>query len=261
MSAGPCSSLQTTRLVLQYSGCSFRKPPTLQSSGGTVQLAELLAIQTGLKLLHLLNLRGTVYSDCLGAVKKITRRWSSGRSFLEAGAALVSSSRAYLSDQIQLKWIKGHPERSTTPPSAWSKQKWGIYLTDALSKNCVIASLPFSPVPSIQIHSVPLHEILISTPLPDSWQWVGPEGLPPLGSLRAMLNLQRVVAYRSNRDSLRAARGASPSGRIPINRWELLPGSPVPVPYGSASKPSAPFGTYAGTGKTRRWRCTRWTRR
>ena len=81
----------------------FDIPPTLQALGGTAQVAELLAIQTGLLILYTLHLRGTVHSDCLGAVKKITRRWSSGRSYLEAGAALVMSSRSCLSDQIHLK--------------------------------------------------------------------------------------------------------------------------------------------------------------
>ena len=95
-------------------------PATLHAQGGTAQVADLLAIQTGLLILHSLHLRGAVHSDCLSAVKKITRRWSSGRSYLEAGAALLASSRSYLSDQIHLKWIKGHPERSASPPAAWS---------------------------------------------------------------------------------------------------------------------------------------------
>ena len=59
----------------------FEIPSTPPSLGGTAQVAELLAIQAGLHLLHSRHLRGTVYSDCLGAVKKISRRWSTGRSF------------------------------------------------------------------------------------------------------------------------------------------------------------------------------------
>ena len=96
----------------------FEIPQTLSSLGGTALVEELLAIQAGLQLLNSLHLRGTVYSDCLGAVKKISRRWSTGRSFLDAGAALVTSSRAVLSEHIHLKWIKGHPERSDLPPTA-----------------------------------------------------------------------------------------------------------------------------------------------
>ena len=188
----------------------FEIPPTLQACGGTAQVAELLAINAGLQLLHSLHLSGTVYSDCLSAVNKITRRWSSGRSFLEAGAALVSSSRTFLSDQIQLKWIKGHPEQSDTPPAAWSKHQWGIYLADALAKNRDIGSLPFSPVPTIQIHPVLLHDMQMSTPPHDAWQWLGAEGSPPLGSLHALTSHHRVLAYRTNRDNIRTTRGAPP---------------------------------------------------
>ena len=150
-----CSNIRAVR---------FEIPPTLQVHGGTAQVAELLAIHAGLQLLHSLNLSGVVYSDCLGAVKKITRRWSTGRSFLDAGAALVTSCRTYLSDRIHLKWLKGHPERADTPPAAWSKHQWGIYLADALAKNRDIPSLPFSPVPTLPTHPIPFQDILTTTP-------------------------------------------------------------------------------------------------
>ena len=153
----------------------FDIPPTLPSLGGSAQVAELIAIQAGLRLLHELNLSGTVYSDCLGAVQKITRRWPPGHSILEAGAVLVASTRSYLSDRIHLQWSKGHPERSDTPPAAWTRAQWGIYLADALTKNRDIGSLPFSPIPSILIHTIPLHEILLESTSVDSWQWMGPD--------------------------------------------------------------------------------------
>ena len=50
----------------------FKSPPTLRPLGGSAQVAELIAIYAGLHLLHTLQLRGTVFSDCLSAVKKIT---------------------------------------------------------------------------------------------------------------------------------------------------------------------------------------------
>ena len=59
----------------------FDIPPTLRVLGGTAQVAELLAIYAGIYLLHTLNLQGTVYSGCLAAVKKITRRWTPGKAF------------------------------------------------------------------------------------------------------------------------------------------------------------------------------------
>ena len=55
------------------------------------QVADLLVIHAGLILLHSLNLRGTVDSDCLAAVKKITRRWTPGSAFQDTSAALVAA--------------------------------------------------------------------------------------------------------------------------------------------------------------------------
>ena len=156
-----------------------------------------------------LGLHGTVYSDCLSAVKKITRKWTPGHSYQEAGASLVSSCRAYLSSTISLKWVKGHPERSEHPPSAWSRQQWGIYIVDALSKNRDLSSLRHSPVPSIRHHHLSLQAMLQLTPS-TSWHWIGPDSAPPLGNLRSMLSYHRVLAYRTNRDRLREDRGAPP---------------------------------------------------
>ena len=188
----------------------FDIPPTLRWQGSSALVAELLAVHTGLHLLHTLHLRSTVFSDCLSAVKKITRRWSPGLAYTEAGASLVTSCRSYLSDTISLKWIKGHPERSDTPHLTWSRHQWGNYIADGLSKNRDIGSLPHSPIPTIRTHIIPLADILARVPAMDVWQWVGPDRAPPLGHLRHMLSHHRSLAYRANRDSLRGLRGAPP---------------------------------------------------
>ena len=197
----------------EVSALCFEIPLNLRALGGTAHVAELLAIQAGLQLLHSLGLSGTVYSDCLSAVKKITRRWTPGHSFQEAGASLVSSCRAYLSPTISLKWTKGHPERSELPSSAWSRQQWGIYLADALSQNRDIGSLPSSPIPTIRCYHLSLQDVLQIAPPPPSWQWLGPDRSPPLGNLRTMLSHHRALAYRTNRDHLRSDRGALPIWR------------------------------------------------
>ena len=194
----------------EVSALCFEIPLNLRALGGTAHVAELLAIQAGLQLLHSLGLSGTVYSDCLSAVKKITRRWTPGHSFQEAGAALVSSCRAYLSPKVSLQWTKGHPERTELPPSAWSRQQWGIYLADALSQNRDFGSLPHSPLPTLRCHHLSLQDMLqVATP-PLSWQWLDPARTPPLGNLRTMLSHHRARAYRTNRDRLRSERGALP---------------------------------------------------
>ena len=152
-----CSSITAVR---------FDIPSTLHALGGTAHVAEFLAIHTGLHLLHALNLRGTIYSDCLAAVKKINRRWTTGQAFQDAGATLITASRALRSDSITIQWIKGHPERSEIPPSSWTRQQWGIYVADALTKNREIGSLSHSPIPFLRIHQIPFPAIQATiTPL------------------------------------------------------------------------------------------------
>ena len=68
------------------------------------------------KILFLRLLR-LIYSDCIAAVKKITRRWTPGKAFQDAGAALVMAARALLSTTISVQWTKSHPERSDSPPT------------------------------------------------------------------------------------------------------------------------------------------------
>ena len=188
----------------------FEIPPTLHSLGGSALVAELLAIHTGLHLLHALQLRGTVYSDCRSAVTKINRLWSPGTSFTEAGAALVSASRHYLSESISLQWVKGHPERSDTPHAAWSRHQWGIYIADGLTKTPDISTLPFMPLPLLRTHIIPLTDVLSTLPNTGSWVWLDQDGTPPLGNLRLLLSHHRGLAYRVNRDILRSLRGAPP---------------------------------------------------
>ena len=147
------------------------------------------------------------YSRTASVQLRRFRKWTPGHSFQEAGASLVSSCRAYLSHSISLKWVKGHPERSETPHSSWSRQQWGIYIADALSKNRDLGSLPHSPIPTIRLHHLSLPDVLRVTP-PTLWQWIGPDSTPPLGNLRSMLSHHRVLAYRTNRDSYREDRGA-----------------------------------------------------
>ena len=131
----------------------FDIPPTLRVLGETAQVTELLAIYTGISLLHTLNLRGTVYSDCLAAVKKITRRWTP-----------ATPSRQQVPPSSRL------PERSDSPVSAWTRQQWGIYVADALAKNKDVSTLPHSSIPVLQTHQISLHDLLSTVTRPNSWQ-------------------------------------------------------------------------------------------
>ena len=157
-----------------------------------------------------LKFRGTVYSDSLGAVKKITRRWSSGDSFLERGlqwlppdhtsptASTSNGRRATQSARIPPQLYGPANNGESILPTHWPRTAKSVHS-------------PHSPIPSVRLHTIPLQDILLeSTPL-DSWPSAGPEGSPPLGNLRATLSHQRVLAYCTNRDLIRSGRGASPT--------------------------------------------------
>ena len=102
------------------------------------------------------------------------------------------------------------PERSEFPPHTWSRQQWGIYMADAITKNREIGTLPHSPIPSLRIHQIPFSDLCATITPSDSWQWSDHAGAPPFGNLRSMLSHHRVLAYRANRDNLRTRRGAPP---------------------------------------------------
>ena len=157
-------------------------------------------------------------------MKKITRRWSPGLTFTEAGASLVTSCRSYLSASISIQWIKGHPERSDTRPSAWSRQQWGNHIADSVSKHRDVGSLPFSPIPTLRPHTIPFPALLASIPAMRTRQWIGPDCAPLLGNLRHLLSLHRALAYRANRDFLRGRRGAPLSGQHPFYLRGPFPG-------------------------------------
>ena len=79
-----------------------------------------------------------------------------------------------------------------------------------------------------------------------------PGRTPPLGNLRLLLSHHRALAYRSNRDSLRAIRGAPPSGSPHTALWGRCRRPNANNPYGPVCTLFVPSGTSAGTAKTGR---------
>ena len=89
-------------------------------------------------------------------------------------------------------------------------------MADSLTKNRDIRSLTHLPIRiRAGIHSISFRD-LFSTAFPaGSWQWADQECSPPLGGLRSTLRHHRVLAYRSNRDHIRARRGGGHRSVLP----------------------------------------------
>ena len=144
---------------------------------------------------------------------------------------MVTAARALLAPDITVQWMKGHPERSDSPPATWTRQQWGIYVADALTKNRDVSTLPLSPIPVLRIHQIALNDLLSTVSAPPLWHWTNNSNMPPLGNLRSTISHYRAIAYRANRDHLRGQRGAAPiwsDSHLATNAtpW-LKPGQPL----------------------------------
>ena len=126
------------------SAASFEIPLTLRALGGSAYVAELLAIHAGLHLLSTLRLRGTVYTDCLSAVKKINRRWFPGSSFQEAGATLVGLAGLTYPTRSPSSGLKDTLSSPTNPPP-FGPDTNGAYISRTLSPR-IGTSVPY-PTP------------------------------------------------------------------------------------------------------------------
>ena len=93
--------------------------------GGSPFMMELLALTGALQLLAHLQLRGTVYSDCQGLIRKLQQRDVLRRNTNSPGYPLLRDCKRLLASTRSIHWIKGHAERSQTPKSGWSQDQWG----------------------------------------------------------------------------------------------------------------------------------------
>ena len=116
---------QAPIIVLPFSALS---PPADQ--GGSPFMMELLALTGALQLLAHLQLQGTVYSDCQGLIHKLQQQNVLRRNTSSAGYPLLRDCKRLISGTRSIHWIKGHPERSQTPPSGLSQDQWGNYVAD-----------------------------------------------------------------------------------------------------------------------------------
>ena len=160
----------------------FTVPSMAEEYGGTPINMELLAISAGLELLDALDLRGTVFSDCQGLVKKLLHPHVLRRTPASAGFPLIRAcARRLRHPSRTLQWVRSHPERSRTPRSAWDQSHWGIFFANRYARS---PSAPPEPGIHLQI-AEPISSVCIAEGAiqPDDWHWVTAGHAPLLGAL------------------------------------------------------------------------------
>ena len=227
----------------------FTVPSTAEEYGGTPLNMELLAISAGLELLEDLGLRGTVFTDCQGLVKKLLHPQVLRRTPASAGFPLIRACARRLHPLRTLQWVRSHPERSRTPRTAWDQSQWGIFFADRYARS---PSAPPEPGFPLQI-AEPISYVCIAKGAirPDDWHWATAGHAPLLGALGRTVHAVSLSAYLSHRDTSRASRGAPPYGRAPRpdTRRRSGPWASGALLVGGA-KPAI-SGIYVGTGKIR----------
>ena len=175
-------------------------------------LMELLDITGGLQIISHLHLSGTVLSDCQGLVRKIAQRHVLRRNPTNAGYPLIRDCVRSLTPQRTLQWIKGHPERSRTPRSGWTRDQWGNYLADLFAGDPT--STPPLNLPQLTIHPTLTHEAIAQASIQHAdWHFIATGQVPALDGLRPALAHASLLDYFQTRDATQAAQGASA-------RWE-----------------------------------------
>jgi hypothetical protein len=177
--------------------------------GGSARLIELIAVTAALTLLRTLQLDGEVITDCQSIVTTINRTQSVRHQLARPGAALLLMAHRALSSSRTVRWTRSHPEKSHTPPRAWTRDQWGIYLADHIAtKGTLPVHTPFSFHDSII--TITLDDILAAAVQPTDWHWTLGSQLPLLGGLRATIGALRLHTYTTHRDSSRNRRSAPP---------------------------------------------------
>ena len=172
-------------------------------------MMELLALTGALQLLAHLQLRGTVYSDCQGLIRKLQQRDVLRRNTNSPGYPLLRDCKRLLASTRSIQWIKGHPERSQTPPSGWSQDQWGNYIAD------LHARPPHTPqalnLPTLTLLPPVDHQVFASAAIRQTdWHFFTNTQSPLLASPPSAIHHGTLCDYLTFRDDSRTERGAPP---------------------------------------------------
>jgi ribonuclease HI len=163
---------------------------------------ESLGILTALSIASSLSSpEVTIFSDCQSAVLKLHKlRYRPSAKTKSRDASITLSSLRHwslLGSDVQIKWVKGHPEREHPDASTWSREMWGNHLADRAAAGCLrTSSYQFGNLYSNELSITPLAPLDALTLSPS----LVPSGMWYFGNLQRQLVspsiVDRVQAFR-----------------------------------------------------------------
>jgi ribonuclease HI len=199
---------------------------------------ELLSIITALHILTITNTTCTIYTDCQAVVKKITKlqQTNTATRANTSDATLLTAAIQHLKSRGQLQWVKGHPERTQSDKTLWTRKMWGNQLADKAAAGSLTKSYyqyndnsPFT----FYINSLPSLDAPTLTPLlspPNFWYFGKIGGQYTSRSLIDSVHHNRLTTYLQTRDQYRQKANQPPLWQtlnIPLasTLWQLTTNS------------------------------------
>ena len=195
---------QTPKVVLPFSA-----PSLPADQGGSPFIMELLVLTGGVQLLAHLQVRGTVYSDCQGLIRKLQQRNVLRRNTNSPGYPLLLDCQRLISSTHSIQWTKGHPERSQIPQSGWSQDQWGNYIADRHASPT--HTPPALNLPTLTFLAPVQHHVFASAAIHRTdWHFFTNTQSPLLASPISAIHQGTLSDYLTFRDDSRADRCAPP---------------------------------------------------
>ena len=195
---------------------------TLQLVNGEGLLAisaytmELLGILIALSILAHFQMTTKISSDCEAAVKSVNNLRES-RKVIRAKARdaslLTMAAKLLGSQNTEVVWIKGHPEKSHPDADEWTKDMWGNHLADRTAAGIFFGQVEYQYQNLysnlLSITALPILDVkeLSSRLAPmNFWYFGTDEGQLVSTSITDAVQKNRATRYLQKRDGFRAER-------------------------------------------------------
>jgi ribonuclease HI len=197
---------------------------------------ESLGILVALSIAsHLPSPEINIYSDCKSAVTKLQTIRSTNKPVRTKSrdASLTTASIDHWNkmEDVNISWVKGHPEKEFPDPALWTREMWGNHLSDRAAAGQLAFSTQYQYKDSdiLSLTPIPTMEALLLTPhlVPQSLWYFGNSAKQLVSpSIMDRIHCRRLDTYLRDRDKHRANRSLPPQWaelNIPLaaKLWKL----------------------------------------